>query len=531
MTRIVFCDVEGTLLLDSFPRIVLQEARALGRLSLAQKLQVAVLGSMAVWFRGKSLGRRLQTLAMVRSIAGSRVDDVDQVLDQALPHVVAACKPQMLARLEAHRRDGYELVLLSAGLHAGIEKLAQALGGRGEGTRLRVRAGRYTGRTAGGVCQGQGKAKRAVEVIQERNADPADCLAYGDTASDIPFLSLLGFPVAVDPDTALRIYASQNGWPVLRFTSDGHEPGAGVISSEPAAGGDGEPAAANSNLELPAAEGEGMLPAAEGDGEPAAGADDVEQAAQAALLAFVTPRRTELRSRESEILQTGFPMVFRNGLVGTRWGAGPTVLLVHGWEGRGTSLMAFIQPLVERGFQVVALDGPGHGDSPGETTDPMDFALHLTQVGQDLGPLAGIVAHSMGAASTALAIRQGLPVEKVVLLAGPSSLFGVLERYVQFTGVPEPVAQRFYALMAERVGAQRDAMTVAEVCRDFTVPALIFHDPQDAEVPFSDALEVAAAWPGARLRVVTGSGHRRILFAPDVVKEAVDFLAGARVAV
>src|SRR5215469_12422899 len=95
MTRIVFCDVEGTLLLDSFPRLVLREARAMGRLGLAQKLQVAALGSMAARLRGNSLGRRLQTLAMVRSIAGSRIDEVDQVLDQALPKVLATCKPEM----------------------------------------------------------------------------------------------------------------------------------------------------------------------------------------------------------------------------------------------------------------------------------------------------------------------------------------------------------------------------------------------------------------------------------------------------
>jgi HAD superfamily phosphoserine phosphatase-like hydrolase len=499
MTRIVFCDVEGTLLLDSFPRLVLREARAMGRLSLAQKLQVAVLGGMAARFRGKSLGRRLQTLAMVRSIARSRVDEVDQVLDQALPHVLAACKPEMLATLEMHRRDGYELVLLSAGLHAGIVKLADALGARGEGTRLRVRAGRYTGRTSGGVCQGQGKAARALAVVRELSANRADCLAYGDTESDIPYLSLLGHPVAVDPDSILRTYATQKGWPVLLFAS-----GQSSTTS--------------------------VSQLAEDVADPA-GLDDLEQAAEAALVRFVTPRHTELRPREVEVLQTGFPLVFGNRLVGTRWGAGPTVLLVHGWEGRRTSLMAFIQPLVDRGFQVVALDGPGHGESPGATTDPMDFALHLTQVGYELGPLAGIVAHSMGAASTALSIRRGLQVEKVVLLAGPSSLFGVLQRYVQLTGLPEPVSQRFYALMAERVGAAEEAMTVAEVCRDFTVPALIFHDPEDAEVPFSDAREVAAAWPGARLRVVTGSGHRRILFAPEVVEEAVDFLAGARVEV
>jgi pimeloyl-ACP methyl ester carboxylesterase len=256
---------------------------------------------------------------------------------------------------------------------------------------------------------------------------------------------------------------------------------------------------------------------------------ELAAAAEAVLVQFATPRRTELRPREVEIQRAGTQLVLGEGLAGTRWGEGPTVLLVHGWEGRGTSLMAFIRPLVDSGFQVVALDGPGHGNSPGETTDSMDFARHLAGVGQDLGPLAGVVAHSMGAASTALAIRRGLQVEKVVLLAGLSSVFGVLERYVRFIGVPEPVAQRFYTLMARRLGASPSDMDVALVCRDFTIPALILHDPEDDEVPFADAQAVAAAWPGARLHVVTGCGHYRILFAPQVVEEVVGFLTGARV--
>ena len=47
------------------------------------------------------------------------------------------------------------------------------------------------------------------------------------------------------------------------------------------------------------------------------------------------------------------------------WGAGPSVLLVHGWEGRGAQLGALVDPLVAAGYRVVALDGPAHGDSPG----------------------------------------------------------------------------------------------------------------------------------------------------------------------
>ncbi len=45
------------------------------------------------------------------------------------------------------------------------------------------------------------------------------------------------------------------------------------------------------------------------------------------------------------------------------WGNGPRVLLVHGWGGRGAQLGAFVEPLVSRGFSVVAFDAPGHGAS------------------------------------------------------------------------------------------------------------------------------------------------------------------------
>src|SRR5688572_16391660 len=40
----------------------------------------------------------------------------------------------------------------------------------------------------------------------------------------------------------------------------------------------------------------------------------------------------------------------------------PTILLVHGWEGRGAQLAAFIEPLVAKGFRVVTFDAPGHGE-------------------------------------------------------------------------------------------------------------------------------------------------------------------------
>jgi pimeloyl-ACP methyl ester carboxylesterase len=252
--------------------------------------------------------------------------------------------------------------------------------------------------------------------------------------------------------------------------------------------------------------------------------EDIENRARAALQLFMTPRRLAPREWEAALLQRGTRLTFANGLVARSFGAGTRVLLLHGWEGRGMNLGMFIPPLTAAGYQVIALDGPAHGESPGEQTNPADFAQGLCGVGQELGPLAGMIAHSMGAASTALALRQGLVSARVVLIAGPSSLAGVLRRFAQAAQLPEPVAERFSALVAEHVGKPAEMLDIAHVSATLTTPALIIHDPADADVPFADAQAIAASWPDARLYVTEGLGHRRILRDRDVIAMATSFI-------
>ena len=67
------------------------------------------------------------------------------------------------------------------------------------------------------------------------------------------------------------------------------------------------------------------------------------------------------------------------------WGAGPTVLLVHGWNGRGAQLGAFAPALVKSGYRVVTFDTPAHGRSPGRATNLPEIseAIHAGPKGSD----------------------------------------------------------------------------------------------------------------------------------------------------
>ncbi|MDA2931475.1 alpha/beta fold hydrolase, partial [Acidobacteria bacterium AH-259-O06] len=254
-----------------------------------------------------------------------------------------------------------------------------------------------------------------------------------------------------------------------------------------------------------------------------------EFVARLARRRFLTPRRYKYTGRERELLRTGTPLriPFRGGeMKATVWGQGPTVLLVHGWAGRGAQLGAFVQPLVEKGRRVVAIDGPAHGASPGRRTNLIEFADALIAAERAVGTLHGIVAHSFGGAATAVALDRGLNTKRVVLIASPSSLRKVLSGFAAFLGLPERVVPRLLASIQAEVGVTIDELAIARIAPQLQAEALIFHDSADREVPFEDGVAIAHAWPGARLRAVEGRGHRRILRAEEVVQEAVMFLTG-----
>lgn len=63
----------------------------------------------------------------------------------------------------------------------------------------------------------------------------------------------------------------------------------------------------------------------------------------------------------------------------------PTVLLVHGWNGRGAQLGAFAHDLVVQGYRVIAFDAPGHGRSSANSTNLPAISRVIQQVSQTYG--------------------------------------------------------------------------------------------------------------------------------------------------
>jgi len=212
------------------------------------------------------------------------------------------------------------------------------------------------------------------------------------------------------------------------------------------------------------------------------------------------------------------------------WGDGPTVLLQHGWRGRGAQLGAFVSPLLDAGFSVVTYDAPAHGASPGRFTNGVEFARTIAAASRELHGLHAVVAHSLGSLSTAYALRRPLPIERLVFVGPPADMSGYLGQFSDAVGLTDQVRD----LMRSHFETTLDmdwnefcAERLAEAdrrARGRQTPLLIVHDRGDRQAPWEDGRRYHESWEDSRFLSTSGLGHKRILSDDEVVRTVVDFL-------
>jgi pimeloyl-ACP methyl ester carboxylesterase len=227
-------------------------------------------------------------------------------------------------------------------------------------------------------------------------------------------------------------------------------------------------------------------------------------------LVFATARRFELR-------------VERRRVVGWQWGHGPVVYLVHGWGSCGARMAGLVRPLVHAGHSVVTFDAPGHGLSGRGMSSIPEFARSLAAVVEREGPAQAIIAHSLGAAATALAVAWGLLVRRLVFLAPPADPASWVAAFARTLGLRDEIVARMKARSEQRLRLHWSELNVPNVAAGMTVPLLVAHDENDERVAWRDGAAIAAAWPGARLLTTRGLGHSGVVRAPEVVRDVVAF--------
>lgn len=256
-------------------------------------------------------------------------------------------------------------------------------------------------------------------------------------------------------------------------------------------------------------------------------------ASRIAYKMFSTPRRRARHKNSDKIMETARIFEFMYGrqiLKGYEWGRGAqTILLVHGWESRGTGLRSFVPRLVRSGFRVIAFDGPAHGNSTGTQTNLADFAGAVTAILHNIGEVYGIIGHSFGGIATTYALRhldKNIKVEKLVFVASPSRTRKVLMTFCNEIWLPKKATQKFIEILEGTLKNVPPTETdIADAEKAVNVEKiLVIHDKKDAIVPFAAAEEIYENWECADLLAPEGYGHFRVMKNPDVLDQVAWFM-------
>jgi pimeloyl-ACP methyl ester carboxylesterase len=191
----------------------------------------------------------------------------------------------------------------------------------------------------------------------------------------------------------------------------------------------------------------------------------------------------------------------------------------------------FVEPLVAAGYQVLAFDAPAHGQTEGVQTNGFELAQAITTVANYYTTtftqsIEGIIAHSLGAASTTLALSKGLQANKIVYLGAICWLSNAVTVFAKRARISLEVEQLMRQLCGEKFGQDMWLRyAVDQTATNLTMPITLFHDRRDRDVSFEESVAISRVWRGARLIETAGLGHRRILRDADVIQQTVDFMA------
>jgi HAD superfamily hydrolase (TIGR01490 family) len=159
---------------------------------------------------------RSSALAFIAGHSVSELEEIgEQIFDEHMAHKIW---PGTRALAQQHLDAGQRVWLVTAAPIEIAAVIARRLGLTGAlGTVAEHVDGVYTGELVGEMLHGEGKAVAVRAMAEREGLDLERCHAYSDSSNDLPMLSLVGHPCAINPDPRLRAHARAQGWDVRDY--------------------------------------------------------------------------------------------------------------------------------------------------------------------------------------------------------------------------------------------------------------------------------------------------------------------------
>ncbi len=231
-TAAVF-DLDRTLLLGASGPIlsaIMREQGLIGERHLpGERLAFGVFDLI-----GETLPSMLISRQGMRATKGWSHTALRAVGAAAAAELADRVQPFALATIEEHRAAGRLLLLATTTPYEAIKPFADLLGfDDAIGTRFGIRAdGTYDGSIDGEFVWSRGKARSVRRWARLHQVDLDDSHAYSDSVFDLPLLSSVGHPVAVNPDARLLAFATLRRWPIVWFNAPPGVPKPGGVEPQ-----------------------------------------------------------------------------------------------------------------------------------------------------------------------------------------------------------------------------------------------------------------------------------------------------------
>lgn len=215
-----FFDFDGTLIAGFSGNEFYRARLRAGEIGPGELARTALaVGDMRL--RGADVSGLMRTA--VAAWEGRPVDEMEQLAERLfMQRIAGKLYPEALQVIDAHRRMGHTISLASSATRYQASGLAaELLIDNILCTEVEVENGAFTGRLAGPVLWGEGKAQAVRGFAAGRGIDLGRSFAYGNGDEDVPFLESVGNPRPLNPEPGLAAVARERGWPVTRFASRG----------------------------------------------------------------------------------------------------------------------------------------------------------------------------------------------------------------------------------------------------------------------------------------------------------------------
>ncbi len=235
-------------------------------------------------------------------------------------------------------------------------------------------------------------------------------------------------------------------------------------------------------------------------------------AANKALYLFTKPRKGRITEQQSDFLHTAFQeeLTFEKyPVMAYRWlGKGQTILLVHGWESNAARWKPLILQLKSKGYNVIALDAPAHGNSGSRTFNALLYSEFINVVANRFNPDI-IIGHSVGGMASVFFQHkyQFKSIQKIILLGAPSEFTGVIKRYTDMLGYNQRITSKMETTIIERFGNHPKSFSTAKYLETIQSEGLIIHDEDDTIIPYDDAILIKNSFKNSKLITTKGLGH------------------------